>query len=323
VDKVWFYVKLNRLPNYTPPDTADLRRRVNSELVRLGKRPDLLKSLFARTGLPISPARRVAAVSKVKLQTETPSTRKYLALDIETAKVLPTSERDCMAHRPLGISCAATLLSDSDEPVLWYSVAGRKRPAAHMRRSEVRRMVNYLAKKVQQGYMIVTWNGVGFDFDILAEESGMLKACQRLAADHIDMMFHAVCLLGHGIGLNAAARGMNLRGKAEGITGALAPILWAQGRQQRVLEYVSRDVQATLELARACEASGFLRWVTRNGRRRKMPLLHGWLTVKAAAMLPAPTRRGRDDLILRRRLARWLNEDPRSLAEAAGSAAKV
>jgi hypothetical protein len=323
VDKVWFYVKLNRLPNYTPPDTADLRRRVHSELVRLGKRPDLLRSLFARTGLPISPARRAATMSKVNMRTETASTRKYLALDIETAKVLPATERDCMAYRPLGISCAATLLSDSGGPVLWYGVTGRGRPAARMTRPEARRMINYLARKARKGYTIVTWNGVGFDFDILAEETAMVEVCQLLAANHIDMMFHAVCLLGHAIGLDAAAKGMNLRGKAEGITGALAPILWAQGRQQKVLEYVSHDVRSTLELARACEAAGFLRWVTRNGRRRKTPLSHGWLTVKAAAKLPAPTRRSGDGLILRRRLARWLNEAHGSLAEVAGRAANV
>jgi len=80
-------------------------------------------------------------------------------------------------------------------------------------------MVNYLARQVQRGYTIVSWNGVGFAFDILAEESGMLKECQRLAGEHIDMMFYAVCVLGYGIGLDAAARGMKLQGKAEGICG--------------------------------------------------------------------------------------------------------
>jgi hypothetical protein len=43
--------------------------------------------------------------------------RKYLAFDIETAK-LP--ENDWRSRRPLGISCAATLLADSDEPILWH-----------------------------------------------------------------------------------------------------------------------------------------------------------------------------------------------------------
>ena len=46
--------------------------------------------------------------------------RKYLAFDIETAKVQSVSERDWKSSRPLGISCAATLMSGSGEHLLWY-----------------------------------------------------------------------------------------------------------------------------------------------------------------------------------------------------------
>ena len=170
-------------------------------------------------------------------------------------------------------------------------------------------MVNYLARQVQRGYTIVSWNGVGFAFDILAEESGMLKECQRLAGEHIDMMFYAVCVLGYGIGLDAAARGMKLQGKAEGICGALAPVLWAGGGWREVLEYVARDVRVTLGLAQACEASGCLRWITRNGLRREMPLRHGWLTVRAAARLPDADTRGIGSQWSRRRFVDWLNRN--------------
>ena len=57
---------------------------------------------------------------------------------------------------------------------------------------------------------------LGFDFDILAEESGMLDDCRRLARDHVDMMFHVVCQLGFGVSLDSAARGMAFIGKARG-----------------------------------------------------------------------------------------------------------
>jgi hypothetical protein len=49
---------------------------------------------------------------------------------------------------------------------------------------------------VRARYTIVTWNGTGFDFDILAEESGMLAECKGLAVNHVDMMFHVLCRLG-------------------------------------------------------------------------------------------------------------------------------
>jgi predicted PolB exonuclease-like 3'-5' exonuclease len=125
-----------------------------------------------------------------------------------------------------------------------------------MSQQEAAGLVEYLATQVGRGYTLVTWNGTGFDLDILAEESGMLAQCRRLAVDHVDMMFHVLCQLGYGVGLDAAARGMNLAGKPEGMSGAVAPVLWAEGRREEVLAYVAQDVRTTLELARACEAGG-------------------------------------------------------------------
>ena len=192
------------------------------------------------------------------------------------------------AQRPLGISCAATLAAGSSEPVLWHGVAKGNRPASRMCRKEVVKLVEYLANQVRQGYAVVTWNGVDFDFDILAEESGMLGECQRLARDHVDMMFHVVCQLGFGVSLDSAARGMGLSGKHSGLSGAVIPQLWAEGRRQEVLEYVSQDVRMTLELAETCETCRHLRWVTRGGSRREMPLPVGWRSVNSASKLPDP-----------------------------------
>jgi hypothetical protein len=213
--------------------------------------------------------------------------RKYLAFDIETTKARPANDYDWRSSRPLGISCSATFLSGGGEPLFWHGGANRKHPTKRMRPHEVQRLVNYLEKEVECGYTIVTWNGLGFDFDILAEESGMLEKCRRLANAHVDMMFHALCRLGHGISLNSAAKGMDLVGKdAKALTGALAPRLWAEGRREEVLEYVAHDVEITLEVAEICGARGFLRWVTHSGRGRKLPLPNGWLPVRLAQKLP-------------------------------------
>lgn len=43
---------------------------------------------------------------------------KYLAFDIEIAKVMTSGETDWKAQRPLGISCAATFDSADDKPML-------------------------------------------------------------------------------------------------------------------------------------------------------------------------------------------------------------
>jgi hypothetical protein len=233
-------------------------------------------------------------------------TRKYLAFDIETAKLLPTDQPDWRPSRPLGISCAATLLGDTNELVLWHGGTDRKQPQDRMNQQEAAGLVDYLETQAAQGYTIVTWNGVGFDLDILAEESGMLEPCRSLAVDHVDMMFHIVCRLGYPVGLDAAARGMGLPGKPEGMSGAVAPTLWTEGKRQEVLDYVAQDVRTTLALATECEGSGEMRWITRSGRTRRMALPTGWLSVDSAEQLPEPNTSWMDNSWSRTTFTGWL-----------------
>jgi hypothetical protein len=232
--------------------------------------------------------------------------RKYLAFDIETAKVQAEDESDWRSCRPLGISCAAILLGDSNDLVLWHGGNDRTCPADRMNSTEASALVEYLVSQVENGYTIVTWNGLGFDFDILAEESGMLQVCRELASNHVDLMFHVLCQLGYGVGLDAAAKGMNLAGKPEGMNGAKAPALWAEGKREKVLEYVAQDVRTTLDLATTCEASGVMSWITRSGKLRSMALPKGWLTVKAAGRLPEPDTSWMDEPWDRERFTGWM-----------------
>jgi hypothetical protein len=234
------------------------------------------------------------------------TTRKYLAFDIETAKVQSEDESDWRSCRPLGISCAATLFSGTDKLVLWHGGNDREHPADRMSQQDAAELVHYLTTQVENGYTIVAWNGVGFDFDILAEESGMLAECRRLAAEHVDMMFHILCQLGYGVGLDAAAKGMGLAGKTKGMSGALAPVLWAEGKRDEVLQYVAQDVKTTLDLATACEACDTFRWIARSGKLRSMALPDGWLTVKLALELPLPDTSWMDEPWPRATFTGWM-----------------
>jgi hypothetical protein len=119
-------------------------------------------------------------------------------------------------------------------------------------------------------------------------------------------MFHAFCRLGHGVGLDAAAGGMGIQGKPKGMTGELAPVLWAEGRRDEVLAYVGQDARTTLQLATACEACGELCWVSRSGMRRSMPLPEGWLCVEAARKLPLPDTSWMTDPWPRERFIGWM-----------------
>ncbi len=231
------------------------------------------------------------------------TTRKYLAFDIETAKLPEGDWRSC---RPLGISCAATLLADSDQPKLWHGGNDRARPADRMSREEAAELVRYLVERTKQGCTVVTWNGVGFDLDVLAEESGLLETCRTLALAHVDMMFHVLCKLGYGVSLDAAARGMGVDGKPEGMNGKLAPSLWAEGKREEVLRYVGQDVRTTLALATVCESCGVFRWVARSGRLRTMSLSQGWLAVEEALELPLPDTSWMDEPWSRTKFTAWM-----------------
>lgn len=213
--------------------------------------------------------------------------RRYLAFDLEIARILPGDFDDWHSYRPLGISCAATF-SGEGQPRLWHGRTSSGEIAERMSQAEASALLDYLQDAAAQGYTLLTWNGVGFDFDILAEESGRYADCRALALEHVDMMFHIFCQLGYALGLDTAARGMGLTGKTPGMRAAQAPIFWAAGRYWEVLQYVAQDVRTTFDLARAAEARGALAWINHTGTRQTLPLPEGWLAVQQALSLPEP-----------------------------------
>ena len=90
------------------------------------------------------------------------------------------------------------------------------------------------------------------------------------------------------------------------MSGAVAPVLWAQGRREEVLGYVAQDMRITLGLATACESCRTFRWVSRNGKVRQMELPEGWLSVEAAENLPLPDTSWMDAPWSRERFTGWL-----------------
>lgn len=233
--------------------------------------------------------------------------RQYLAFDIETAKDVPGDDFNWRPHRPLGISCAATLASDADQPRLWYGKTQEGLPEKRMSREDVRGLVQYLSSMAADGFRILTWNGLGFDFDILTEESGAAASCTECALGHVDMMFHVFCSLGHTVSLAKAAEGMGLPGKPVGMSGFKAPNLWAQGCFKEVLEYVAQDVRLTLQMAQTCEQRRKFEWITRKGTKSSMPLPDGWLTVQKALRLPEPDNSWMSNPLSRLDFTAWLS----------------
>ena len=175
-----------------------------------------------------------------------------------------------------------------------------------MNPAEAQELVKYLLAQVDQGGVILTWNGLGFDFDILAEESGMLTECSALARQHIDMMFHVFCVKGYALGLDKAAKGMGLAGKTPGMTGDMAPRLWQEGEYLKVLEYLQQDVQTLIGLWAAVDRLRKLTWISNRGYPQRLPLPKGWVTVEEALNLPLPDTSWMSDPWPRSKFTGWL-----------------
>ncbi len=129
--------------------------------------------------------------------------RKYLAFDIETAKILPENFGDLHDHRPLGITCMATWCTDESVAVTFYSKNADGTPAPQMTKADVTAFVEHLKTKLQEGYTLITHNGLGFDFVIVAEECGKVDYCRGLDG-HVDMMFTSFA--GKGFPLSSMRR---------------------------------------------------------------------------------------------------------------------
>ena len=161
-------------------------------------------------------------------------------------------------------------------------------PSPQITVEDAAELLRYLCQMANEGFTILTWNGLGFDFDVLAEESAAAAQCRTCALGHVDMMFHIVCALGYPVALDKGAQGMGLPGKPAGMTGLLAPKLWAEGRHQEVLDYVAQDVRLAMQIAETAEKRRRFEWITRKGTKSQMPLPKGWLTVSEALELPEP-----------------------------------
>lgn len=221
---------------------------------------------------------------------------KYAVFDIETDGLGEVAEGDLPQA---DIFCAAFLTADAPFPLFHFSFI-----ADRFSRQDAQAFVEQLCALADSGYTLLSWNGLSFDFPVLASASGMHEVCAKLALRHVDIMFHVVCVRGHYLGLDKAARGMGLAGKPEGLSGALVPELWLNGERGRVLDYLSQDVRALMALARAIEDRGGLRWISNSGRENFIEM-ERLLTVEEALALPLPDTSWMTDPPDRKKLAAW------------------
>ena len=215
----------------------------------------------------------------------------YVGFDIETLTPWEDGQtwRDIM---PIGITCLG-VVDDRDQGGPKCSRAEDGSTLDRMTRADLRECVRKLAViNDDPRWLLVTWNGMGFDWPIIAEESGMREECARLALESVDLMFQVVCFRGHRLGLWAAAEGMGVQGKPDGMNGMVGQEMWRRnepGGRDKVLAYVRQDAKINADLARKIWDEGHLTFMTRKRFLMRMRVPEGRaLTARECLELPEP-----------------------------------
>ena len=231
---------------------------------------------------------------------------KIASFDLEIAKVLDPENKDFISQGPLGITCAACQLEG--EVLYWQ---GRPR----MTQQQCQELVSDLQGLVQQGYSLLTWNGMYFDFQVLAQESGLYEECAELALNHIDLMLIVTFSKGWFVGLQSALEGMGLAGKLKSVRlsdgtiiddmgGDKAPSFWEKGEYEAVLDYLEQDVLQPYLLTKKILSHGHLRWFSKKGKAQflNIPRL---LTVRECFDIPEPDVNWMTDPPRREQFIEW------------------
>jgi len=247
----------------------------------------------------------------------------FVAFDVEIATPVPDGP-DILSHRP-GIACAALAREEEGAAAILFDPSASPElfdmRSRTMTRDGALRILAALEEAVGRGDTLVTWNGAGFDFRLLADETGRHADCVRLTVGSVDMMFQVLCERGHPLSLDAALKGAGLPPKMEQvvlrsgvpvhISGIEAPQYWQAGEYAAVAAYCAADAERTAALAAFCQRSRRLAWTSQKGRLNEIHLRTGWLTVEQCLALPLPDTSWMTKPMRREDVLAWTRPAPR------------
>ncbi len=212
---------------------------------------------------------------------------KYQSYDIEIVNEFPEGEQPDLRTT---IPSVAAICTNYENCQFFYD-------DPYMTKKTAQRLVEVMSDNLDNGIIPLTWNGLSFDFQLLAYYSDLLEQCGKLALNHVDMMFLVVAHKGFYLSLNKALVGANIQGKLHDVMlndgkifnsmdGSKAPLLWRNKEFSAVKEYLRVDVEQPLKLAEHIEKTKTIQWISGSGKIRKC--FTDMLTVKEALKLPVP-----------------------------------
>lgn len=159
-------------------------------------------------------------------------TPKFAALDLETRHLLD-NDKHGLEKGLLGITCIGLMLSGQQSPDVWFGKEANGQIADQMSKGDLCNFVDHLKSLSDDRFTIVTWNGMNFDFRVLAAESERVQDCRLLAMAHVDMMYNIFCEKGWPVAIAQVASGMGVTGKTQGMDGRDAVRIWNEQPNQR------------------------------------------------------------------------------------------
>lgn len=151
-------------------------------------------------------------------------------------------------------------------------------PQQEMSKPDANQMLDFLWSVHKKGDKIFTWNGTGFDWRMLAANTGELDACVELALTSYDPAFQVLAQRGMMPALDGVLSGFKLPNKP--MKGSKAPEKWEKGEYQEVIDYVISDTTNLRAIAERIEKSRGVRWTSHSGNMNFVPFVRGFLTVE-------------------------------------------
>lgn len=226
-----------------------------------------------------------------------------ISFDIEIANVIDLKPgEDLEKYGPFDIACAAAV-DDLGVAKLWFATDAQGRPGGVLDARTAKAMLTWLREQQLAGVMVCAWNGLSFDLHWIGHVAGDLALAQEVALDLYDPMFQFVCQRGFPVALANVAEGLGIREKKL-MSGEQAPIEWAKGHHQLVLDYVTGDCRITEAVIARIVAQREVRWKTKKGTisSEPMPTLR---KVRDALKIPAPDTSWMSEPLRRDKFHAW------------------
>ena len=227
-----------------------------------------------------------------------------VSFDIEIANVFElASGEDLDQYGPFDISCAAAA-DDQGTITHWTSQKEDGSFKSYLDAEKAHEMLCWLRDQQLAGSRLFAWNGLSFDLRWIGVAAGDIPLAAEVALDLYDPMFQIFVQRGFPVGLAKVAEGLGVI-ETKLMDGADAPVQWAAGNHQLVLDYVAGDCRITDAVVARIEETKGITWRTGRGTlsTEPMPVLK---SVRELLDAPEPDTSWMDAPMPRSKFTSWM-----------------